>query len=114
MREKIVGASSEHKHFSIRTQTRRVPQSAENTANISITEDTINTGQRSDAPGPLRVLVFERLPLVLADAVQPGVACETDTLMKRVLGVTRCVSSASLTQCLSVGREAAEQKDVIR
>ncbi len=32
MREKIVGASSEHKHFSIRTQTRRVPQSAENTA----------------------------------------------------------------------------------
>lgn len=71
-------------------------------------------GQMSHAPGPLRVLVMERSPLALTDAVQPGVACETDTLLKRVFGVTRCVRSASLTQRFSAGREAAEHKDVIR
>jgi len=79
LREKIVSASSEHKHFSIRTQTRRVPQSAENTSASASQRESARTrerGQRSDAPGSIRVLVLERSPLARTDAVQPGVACE--------------------------------------
>ncbi len=119
LREKIVSASSEHKHFSIRTQTRRVPQSAENTsASASQRERERVHGREREVRGRTHLgrsvcWCWSGLhSLVLTQYSQASPV--KDTLMKRVFGVTRCVRSGSLTQCFSAGREAAEHKDVIR